>query len=89
MKSNLKYAIFLLLINCAAMRLVAQTPVRTGPASAEEIKKARATLDTNMNNLGAHKTYIYSLGISNPVVSEQYKAWIKKYPENVNIPLAV
>jgi thiol-disulfide isomerase/thioredoxin len=91
MKNNLKYRAYtiLLLITCTAGQVLAQMPVRTGPASADEIKKARAALDTNMNNVGAHKVYIYAMGISNPLVIEQYRAWMKKYPDNVNIPLAI
>jgi thiol-disulfide isomerase/thioredoxin len=91
MKNNLKYTAYaiLLLIVCFAGHVLAQIPVRKGPASADEIKKARAALDTNLDNLEAHKTYIYAMGISNPLVVEQYKVFMKKYPENVNIPLAV
>src|ERR1700743_3859721 len=90
-KSNLKYSMctILLLIVCSTRQVLAQIPVRKGPASADEIKKARSALDTNLDNLEAHKTYIYAMGISNPLVVEQYKVFMKKYPENVNIPLAV
>ncbi len=91
MKNKLKYIVYIiLLINiCAAGQVSAQMPVRTGPASSDEIKKARAALDTNMNNVGAHKAYIYAMGISNPLVIEGYRTWIKKFPDNVNIPLAI
>ncbi|HVV55378.1 MAG TPA: TlpA disulfide reductase family protein [Mucilaginibacter sp.] len=42
-----------------------------------------------MNSLGAHKAYIYAMGISNPLVIKQYNEWMKKYPQNINIPLAI
>lgn len=82
------YIIFLLTI-CTAGQVSAQMPVRTGPASPEEIKNARTILDTNINNVSSHKAYIYAMGISNPAVIKQYRAWMKKYPSNVNIPLAI
>lgn len=81
--------IVLLLIICSTEPAWAQVPIRKGPESAQEIKKARAALDSNMNNQTAHKTYIYAMGLSNPLVVEQYREFIKKYPENVNIPLAI
>ena len=90
-KNNLKYAAFviLLLIICSAAQVLAQIPFRKGPASADEINNARAALEPNLDNLEAHKTYIYAMGLNNPLLVAQYKVWIKKYPENVNIPLAI
>jgi thiol-disulfide isomerase/thioredoxin len=90
-KNKLKFSAYLnlFLIICCAGQALAQIPVRKGPASPDEIKKARAALDTNMNNLAAHRTYIFAMGISNPLVIEQYKTWMKQYPENVNIPLDI
>lgn len=79
----------LLLIGCFTGQVLAQKPVRMGPASAEEIQKARTALDPDMNNIKAHKTYIYAMGLINPVLVAQYKAWMKEYPENVNIPLTI
>jgi peroxiredoxin len=91
MKNKTKYTVYaiLLLIICSTGQVFSQSPKRTGPASAEEIKGAREALDTNMNSLGAHKGYIYAMGISNPLVIEQYRTWMKQYPKNVNIPLAL
>ena len=90
-KSNPKHTVYLvlLLIACSAGQALAQIPVRTGPAPAEEIKKARLALDTSMNNMAAHKTYIYAMGISTQQVVDQYREWVKKYPENVTIPLSI
>lgn len=91
MKNNLKRTTYtiLLLVVCSVGQVLAQVPVRTGPASADEIKKARTALEADMNNLEAHKAYIYAMGISNPLIIDQYKEWVKKYPENLNIPLAI
>jgi len=76
-------------MTCSAGHALAQTPVRTGPAPADEIKKARLALDTNMNNMAAHKTYIYAMGINTQQVVDQYREWMKKYPENVTVPLSI
>ncbi|MES2277559.1 MAG: TlpA disulfide reductase family protein [Bacteroidota bacterium] len=91
MKNKLKYTVYaiLLLIICSTRQSFSQVPARTGPASAEEIKQSREALDKNMNSLVAHKAYIYAMGIYNPLVIEQYRTWMKQYPENVNIPLAI
>ncbi|WP_429377422.1 redoxin domain-containing protein [Mucilaginibacter sp. UYCu711] len=67
---------------------MAQIPVRKGPASAEEIKQAREVLDADMNSLSKHRAFIFAMGISSPLVVEQYREWMKKYPDNVNIPLS-
>jgi thiol-disulfide isomerase/thioredoxin len=93
-KNNLTRTVYLvlLLISCSAGQVLAQIPVRTGPAPAEEIKKARVALDTNMNNMNnmaAHKAYIYAMGINTQQVVDQYREWMKKYPENVTIPLSI
>ncbi|MCR8559236.1 redoxin domain-containing protein [Mucilaginibacter sp. BJC16-A38] len=90
-KSNLKRPVYLilLLIACSAGPALAQIPVRTGPAPAEEIKKARLALDTNMNSMAAHKKYIYAMGINTTQVVDQYREWMKKYPENETIPLSI
>jgi thiol-disulfide isomerase/thioredoxin len=80
------YAILLLLVYFTKNGL-AQTPFRKGPASAEEIKYARETLEVDMNNFKSHRNFIIAMGIINPLVIDQYKKWMKKYPKNVNIPL--
>ncbi|WP_212001739.1 redoxin domain-containing protein [Chitinophaga sp. HK235] len=91
MKNKLRYAAYaiLLLVICSTRQLEAQMPVRKGPASADEIKKAQAVVEGNPDSLKAHKTYIYAMGLNNPLLIPQYRAWMKKYPENVNVPLAI
>jgi len=79
----------LMLIGCSSVQVWAQKPIRMGPAPEEEIKKARTALDPDMNNIKAHKTYIYAMGLINPLLVDQYKGWMKAYPENVNIPLTI
>ena len=88
LKHTANLLLFLLTFSATA-QVSAQTPARTGPAPAEEIKKARTALDANMDSLSAHKTYIYALGISNPQLMEEYKLLMKKYPAKVIIPLAL
>jgi len=90
-KNNLKFAAYtiLLLIVCSAGQVLAQTPVRMGPASADEIKSARTALEANMNDEKAHRTYIFAMGLGNPLLIAQYEEWMKKYPENINIPLSI
>jgi len=91
MKLKIKYtaSLFVVLIVSALIQVSAQIPVRTGPASLEEINRARKGLDTSMNSLLAHKKYIYAMGISNPLVVEQYRIWMKQYPKNITIPLSI
>jgi len=91
MHVKLKSAVYtiLLLIVCFTGRVLAQMPVRKGPASADEIKKAQAAVTADLNNLTAHKKYIYAMGLNNPLLVAQYKTWMKEHPENVNIPLAI
>jgi len=91
MKNKLKYAVFiiLLLITCSAGQVSAQTPARPGSASPDEIKKAQAAVEANPDSLKTHEDYIYAMCINNPLLAAQYKAWMEKYPENVNFPLAI
>jgi len=90
MKTKLKYWVFtiLLLIDCSAGRVLAQTPVRMGPASPEEIEKARAVVAAHPDSIKAYRNYIVAMGIISPVVAEQYKVLMEKSPQNVTIPLA-
>src|SRR5258708_16185791 len=90
MKNNLKNAAYtiLLLITCSAGQVLAQRPVRMGPASADEIQKALTAAEAHPDSLKAYKTYIYAMGLNNPLLAAQYKVWMEKYPENVTIPLA-
>jgi peroxiredoxin len=84
-----KAYVVLLLIFCFAGSIFAQRPVRMGPASPDEIKKARTYVDANFDSLKAHKAYIYAMGLSNPILANQYRIWIKKYPQKVIIPLSI
>jgi thiol-disulfide isomerase/thioredoxin len=87
---NLKTKLAILtLIICTCIQASAQTPTRLGPASDEEIKKAMIVVEANMDSLKAHRNYIFAKGMSNPQLWDQYEAWMKKYPDNVNIPLAI
>lgn len=83
-----KFAI-LLLTFCIGLQVLAQTPTRLGPASDQEIKKALTVVEANMDSLKAHRNYIFAMGMKNPLLLDQYEAWMKKYPDNVNIPLAI
>lgn len=82
------FAIYLLIIWTSA-QLFAQAPGPTKAASADKIKKALTVVEANMDSLKAHRTYIYAMGLENPDVLNQYEIWFKKYPKNVNIPLAI
>jgi thiol-disulfide isomerase/thioredoxin len=89
--NNLKYvayAIFLLLF-CTGEQVLAQTPTRLGPGPAEEINKALRVVEAHMDSLIAHRNYIFAMGMNNPLLLDQYEVWMKKYPSNVNIPLAI
>ncbi|CAN0380338.1 unnamed protein product, partial [Phaeothamnion confervicola] len=60
-KNSLKYlwCTILALTVCTAVHVLAQTPARMGPASADKIKKAKSTLEANLNSFDAHSAYIY------------------------------
>jgi len=90
-RNKLKHAAYILLFlfACSPLHVLAQVPVRTGPAPEAEIKKARAGVDAYPDSLGAHKTYIYALGLNNPQLEPQYKVWMEKYPANAIFPLAI
>lgn len=91
MENKVKYAIYpiFLMLFFFTGQSFAQIPVRTGPASPEEIKKALTVVQANMDSLKAHRTYIYAMGIYSPLLVSQYNAWMEKYPNSVNIPLAI
>lgn len=86
-----KYAVYvvLLFLFCTAVQAIAQTPNRLGPGPADEIKKALIVVEANMDSLNAHRKYIFAMGMNNPLLWDQYEIWMKKYPDNVNIPLAI
>lgn len=59
-----------------------------GPASTAEIQKALETAEAYPDSLKAYKSYIYAMGLNNPLLGAQYKLWTAKYPKKVTIPLA-
>lgn len=61
-----RYLYLPVLVMLMTLSLSAQTPVRKGPAPAEEIAKAREAVTSNMDNLKAHTTYIYALAWTIP-----------------------
>ncbi len=83
-----RFAILLVII-CTGVQVLAQTPNRLGPGSDEEIKKALIVVEANLDDLKAHRKYMYEMGYSNPALLAQYEVWMKKFPRNVNIPLAI
>ncbi|MBC9909666.1 TlpA disulfide reductase family protein [Chitinophaga varians] len=88
MKNNFWYTVLLLIVWPMGL-VLAQKPVRMGPASAEEINKAQVVVEAHMDSLKAHLKYIYAKGLGNPQLVEQYRAWMKQYPQNEYIPLAI
>eukprot|EP01037_Dinobryon_pediforme_P008386 gene8386-8473_t len=68
--------------------VLSQRPVRMGPASTAEIQKALETAEAYPDSLKAYKSYIYAMGLNNPLLGAQYKVWTAKYPKKVTIPLA-
>jgi peroxiredoxin len=91
MKINFKYIVYAIVwtLVCYNEKVVAQTPIHNGPATAQEIEKALFVVTHNIDSLGAHTTYIYKMGLTNPLLIPQYRGWIKKNPKSVNIPLAI
>jgi len=91
MGSKLRHTIYIILfiIIGLAGEAFAQRPARMGPASPEEIKKAREALDANFDSLKAHRAYIYAMGLINPQLVAQYRTWTKEYPKKLVIPLSV
>lgn len=79
----------LLMLVCISAQVLAQIPKRMGPGAAEDIKKAFIVVEANLDSLKAHQKYMYEMGYSNPALLTQYDLWMKKYPKNVNIPLAI
>lgn len=90
MNNNLRYIKCVVLLVIFSFRAVlAQTPKRMEPASADEILKAQTLLEGDLNNFKAHTTYIFAMGMNNPLLWDQYEVWMKEYPQNLNIPLAI
>ncbi|WP_454525419.1 redoxin domain-containing protein [Dyadobacter jiangsuensis] len=81
------YVVFMLTI--AILDVTAQTPKRLGPGPAEEIEKTFRIVQANLDSVKAHRAYIFAKGMNNPLLFDQYEEWMRKYPENVNIPLAI
>lgn len=81
------YVVFMLTIGI--LDVTAQTPKRLGPGPAEEIEKTFRIVQANLDSVKAHRAYIFAKGMNNPLLFDQYEEWMSKYPENVNIPLAI
>ncbi|AMR32032.1 hypothetical protein A0256_11675 [Mucilaginibacter sp. PAMC 26640] len=91
MKNQYKYIVYIIvgMLACYRQQALAQTPHSNGSAPAQEIEKAFSVVLHNMDSLGAHTTYIYKMGLNNPLLVPQYRTWVKKWPKSVNIPLAI
>jgi thiol-disulfide isomerase/thioredoxin len=91
---NLPKLHYLILLFCLfwlsiAQRSKAQIQTGTAPASDAEIKAAKTAVEADLNNIKAHKAFIYAMNIANPLLPAQYRQWMEKYPNNPNIPLAL
>ena len=80
------YIVFLLIL-CFTGQVLAQRPVRMGPASPEEIQKALAIVQAHPDSMKAYKNFIYAMGLKNPLLINQYKEMTEKYPDKALIPL--
>lgn len=74
--------------------LRAQTNTTHTPAQQALIKKLQAKVEANPENLEAHQAYISAFyqinnGINSPILEEQYKTWIKKFPKSFAVPFAI
>lgn len=79
----------LLLIGVFAFKLFAQIKFTYTPDQLLEIKKQKAKVEANSENLKAHRDFIYSFTANDPAVAAQYQIWIKQFPKSFSIPFAI
>src|SRR5690606_10134374 len=63
----------------------------TAAASADIDSAAywKKVIESSPGNLTAHESYIKETGLKDENLLPQYEAWMKKYPREANIPLAI
>ena len=88
-KFNKAARLILILMVCPIGKVIAQIPTKNNSAPPDEIRKDLEIVEANPDSLKAHKTYIYAMGLNNPLLALQYKKWMEKYPKKEIIPLAI
>lgn len=90
MKNRSRYFFYVILIITTYCKpAMAQKLARVGPAQAKEIAQALDVVTHHMDSAAAHRNYIWALNLDNPLLIPQYRAWMKKYPKNITIPLTI
>ncbi|MBS7565737.1 TlpA family protein disulfide reductase [Mucilaginibacter sp. Bleaf8] len=92
MKNSFTYlaGIILLLTFGITGQTVAQIPANIDSISPPDvIRKAKAALEANFDNLKEHRNFMFAMGYKNPRLATQYKAWMEKYPKKAGIPLGI
>lgn len=91
-----KVLIFILLsINLLVTEVLAQNKfVYSRPAALDQINRLKAKVEANPTSLEAYHAYIDAFyqvnnGINSPILEEQYKTWIKKFPKNFAVPFTI
>lgn len=59
------------------------------PADAATLAALKKDVEKYPDSLPLHNDYIKGMTLSNPALKAQYEAWMKKYPANYKVPLAI
>lgn len=96
MQNLLRYSLCTILLftfsineHVCAQGTTTKGPASASPAAALEVKKLQEAVEATPDDLEAHKAYIRNVGIKNPELAIQYDKWMQKYPQKINIPLAI
>lgn len=89
-----RIAIVLLLMSLITFTLCAQNAHPFTLAQLDQINRLKAKVEANPTSLEAYHAYIDAFyqvnnGINSPILEEQYKTWIKKFPKNFAVPFTI
>lgn len=80
-------------ISLSTFKVQAQNNFAFTPAQLSQINNLKTKVEANPSSLEAHHAYISAFyksinAINNPVFEEQYKIWMKQFPQNYIVPFA-
>ena len=84
-----KVIVVLLFICMFTTQLHTQLSFTYSPVMLSKIKKLKAKVEANPENLEAHEAFIYAFILNDPKLENQYQTWTKQYSKSFSIPFVI
>lgn len=91
-RNLLKYIISLFIISLGlslASSSKCQSKIVKTSVEADRLKKLKASIEANPEQISAHEKFINAFNIQDPLLEEQYKIWMTRFPSSAIVPFII